>query len=140
MGFFPDLDSILDSAGEIEKILALSDFSTNGSQDETKRPLNIETFKKLTLESHSYHFDAYAVMLMAHSQSVSQIIDGNIRTGVNLTEDDIKLILKKKHSNFVKNELLPGAYSNENLLLTLESFSFQIDLDDISVRTKTSVV
>ena len=91
---------------------------------------------------------AYMNTLSGYRKSVFQDFEKYLRTGVDLAEVDISLVLKEKNSNFVVYEIPLGIYSSEDLPETLKHFrldhiitkhSIKIEDEDISMKTHSTL-
>ena len=52
----------------------------------------------------------YLKILAGYTTSVFQDFESHLRTEVDLVEDDIRLVLDKKNSNFITYQLEPDIY------------------------------
>ena len=93
--------------------------------------------------------DKYMEILAGYTSSVFQDFESNLRTEVDLVEDDVKLVLDEYNSSFITYELDPGIYTckdiSEALLKILQPEydgyhnSIDFEYDDITMKTKLVV-
>ena len=98
---------------EIEEVLSFSDIRPYHLQHEKIGPLNIEAFKKLSLEKSST--DGYIILLMCYARSPFRDFEIYLRIVVGLDEEYIQFLLEQYNSNFVTYELDPGIYSMKDI-------------------------
>ena len=124
---------------ELEEILNISHITNEHLDDEILGPRIIHEFIKLSTEKKNT--DGYIILLLGYARSLFRDFESYLRIVVDLSEEDIQLILKDYNSHFITYELTPGIYSIQDIPDTIHTFSghsetIQIEYDDISMKTK----
>ena len=83
---------------EIEKDVEITDITATGLQDDIKGPIIIEEYRNQVTKRMKD--DKYMLILAGYTSSISQDFESRLRTGVDLVEDDIRLVLGENISSF----------------------------------------
>ena len=132
---------------EIERDLDISDITAADLQDDLIDPIFIEKYREQVRKRRKN--EQYMNFVAGYVSSVFQDFESNLRTEVDLIEDDIKLVLDEYISCFFTHELQPGIYTFKdisealfNILQTdypLRSNVIVIENDDNTLKTKLDV-
>ena len=98
---------------EIERDLHLSDITAADLQDDLIAPVIIEEYKEQVTKRVKN--EQYMNIVAGYVSSVFQDFESYLRTGVDLVEDDIKLVLDEYNSSFITYELQPGIYTFKDI-------------------------
>ena len=129
---------------EIEKDLNISDITATDLQDDIIGPIIIEEYREQVTKRMKD--DKYMEILAGYTSSVFQDFESYLRTEVDLSEDDVKLVLDEYNSSFMTYELDPGIYTFKDISEALfdilqseypgTSNVINTEYDDITMKTK----
>ena len=132
---------------EIERDLDISDITAADLQDGPIGPIVFEEYREQVTKGREDV--AYMNILSGYPRSIFQDFESYLRTGINLVEDDFKLVLDRDNSSFITIELKPGIYTFKNLsealfnILQLEykesSNEIVTEFDDYTRKTQLVV-
>ena len=132
---------------EIERDLDISDITETDIQDDLKGSFNIEEYKKQVTKR--MEDDKYMFILTGYSSSIFQDFESYLRTGVDLVEDDVRLVLAENNASFITYEVQPGIYTFKDISQVPLNFlqseykadfnKIVNDFDDITRKTKLVV-
>ena len=131
---------------QIERDSDISDTTASDLQDEIIGPINIkENREKVTKRKKDVR---YMNILAGYPSSVFQVFESYLRTEIDLVENDNRLVLDKKNSSFITDELQPGICTfkdlSESVLNILQpKYKASINVIDIqfdNITRKTKLV
>ena len=134
-----DKFGFLELKDELEEILNIPHIMNEHLDDKILGPRIIDEFIKLSSEKKNT--DGYMILLLGYARSLFRDFESYLRIVVDLSEEDVQIILKEYNSHFITYELTTGNYSIQDISDTIHTFSghmetIQIEYDDISMKTK----
>ena len=124
---------------ELEEVLNISNITSEHLQDDIIGPRIISTYK--ILETEKRQTDGYYMLILGFARSPFRDFESYPRIVVGLDEDDIQLILKQHHSNFVIYDLSPRIFTIKDISEAVDTMGDhertpKVEYDDIDMKTK----